>query len=348
MSNTVLNFSPMSRIWIKTSSITVAQPAAYIFIVLLTVLATLIYQFRKETIFACQASLYSSDRYIASCNGTHYADYEHGAFAFDLEPRAEKYAQDADVLFLGNSRLQYAFSTSATTDWFYAASARYYLLGFTYFENMGFAEELLRKIRPRAKIYVINVDDFFDRSETPPVKTILHDPSAQTRYETKRFWQRVHEPLCKVFAPICRHEFAIFRSRETGAYYADGKTKLEKVTPISYDDVISRNGVDSNTANAVDFLREFTSGKCVILTLVPSSRTKMGEADAIAAGLGMKLVAPRHLTGLQTWDGYHLDQPSAERWSQAFFEAAGSKIRSCLDEPSAVTPAASSHQSIAH
>jgi hypothetical protein len=348
MTNVVLGFSSMSKMRTKTLSIFAMQPLNYILFVLFTVFATLIYQLRIETIFACQATMYSSDRYIASCNGTHYADYEHGAFAFDLEPRAENFARDADVLFLGNSRLQYAFSTSATTNWFFGASVRYYLLGFTYFENMEFAEELLREIRPRAKIYVINVDDFFNRSETPPVKTILHDPSAQTRYEAKRFWQRVHEPLCKVLALICRHEFAIFRSRETGAYYADGKTKLEKATPISYDDVISRNGVDSNTANAIDFLREFTRGKCVILTLVPSSRTKIGEADAIAAALGMKLVALRELTSLQTWDGYHLDQPSAERWSQAFFQAAGSKIRSCLDERSTITPVGSSHQSVAH
>ena len=68
------------------------------------------------------------------------------------------------MLFLGNSRLQFAFSTSATADWFSAASARYYLLGFSYFENMIFVEPLLRKIRPRAKVYVINVDDFFDRT----------------------------------------------------------------------------------------------------------------------------------------------------------------------------------------
>jgi hypothetical protein len=338
MSNIVSVFPPMSKICGKTSmSISLARPVAYILIVLFAVLASLVSQLRKETIFACQATLYSSDRYIASCNGTHYADYEHGAFAFDLEPLAENFARDADVLFLGNSRLQYAFSTSATTNWFSAASVRYYLLGFTYFENMGFAEELLRKIRPRAKVYVINVDDFFDRSETPPVKTILHDPSAHNRYEMKRFWQSVHEPLCKVFAPVCRNEFAIFRSRETGAYYADGKSKLENITPVSYD-VISRNGVDRNTANAMDFLSEFTRGKCAILTLVPSSRTKIGDAEAIVDGLGMKLVAPRDLKGLQTWDGYHLDQPSAERWSEAFFQAAGPEIRSCLDKQGASRP----------
>src|SRR5271170_7747066 len=193
MTNTALGLPMNSKTWAKAwIGLFAIQPMVYIFVILLALFAAYVYKFRKETIFACQASLYSSDRYIASCNGTRYADYEHGAFAFDLEPKAENFAGVADVLFLGNSRLQYAFSSSATAEWFSAASARYYLLGFTYFENMVFAEELLREIRPQAKVYVINVDDFFDRTETPPVKTVLHDPTARTRYETKRLWQRVH------------------------------------------------------------------------------------------------------------------------------------------------------------
>jgi hypothetical protein len=308
------------------------RPITYIFLIFLASLAAYVYKFRKETIFACQAAMYSSDRYIASCNGTHYADYEHGAFAFGLESKAEDFARDADVLFLGNSRLQFAFSTSATVDWFSAASTRYYLLGFTYFENMVFAEDLLRKIRPRAKVYVINVDDFFDRTETPPVNTILHDPTARARYETKRLWQRVHDPLCKVFAVFCGHQFAIFRSRETGAYYAEDTAKLQKTAPVSYDRLIAQDVVDRNTANAIDFLKQFAEGKCVILTAVPLVGTRIGNADAIASGLGMKLVTPGKLEGLQTWDGYHLDRPSAERWSRAFFQAAGPEIRSCLGE----------------
>ena len=50
------------------------------------------------------------------------------------------------------------------------------------------------------------------------MKTIMHDPAAQTHYETKRLWQRVHEPICKMAPAICGHNYAIFRSRETGAF----------------------------------------------------------------------------------------------------------------------------------
>jgi hypothetical protein len=308
-----------------------SRPTTYICVILATTLAASVYKFRTESIFSCEATGYSSDRYIAECNGAGYGDYEHGAFGFDLEPSAQNFARNADVMFLGNSRLQLAFSTGATADWFSAASARYYLLGFTFSENVTFVEWLLRRIRPQARVYVINVDDFFDRSESPPAKVVLHDPEARNRYEVKRFWQRVHEPICKSFPALCGDNLVYFRSRETGAYTKrPGKQKAE---PISYDQVISRNVVNSNTASAIDFLSHLPiDRKCVILTMVPTVGTKIGNVSAIATALGENLITPDIPAGLQTFDGSHLDQPSAERWSKAFFQAAGSKIRSCLEE----------------
>jgi hypothetical protein len=312
-----------------------ARPAIYAAIVLVAAYVACGYQIRTQTIFSCPAGGYSADRYLAYCQGTSYADYEHGAFEFDLEPAARASARNADVLFIGNSRLQIAFSTTATADWFAAASARYYLMGFLYYENVVFAEELLRTIRPRARVFVINVDDFFSRSESPPVKTIFHDPEARHKYQVKQFWQHVHEPICKTFARLCGTRFVIFRSRETGAYFAEGVAP-RKSTPVSYDQIANQDVVDSNIAAAIDFLSHFAQGKCVILTNVPFVETNIGNANAIATGVGNKLVAPGVLEGLQTYDGYHLDRPSAERWSRAFFLAAGSEIRSCLEEQGTV------------
>jgi hypothetical protein len=343
MMKTALGLPVMSKTWAKArEGLYASQTAIYISVILIASLAAYLYQLRTYTIFSCPADGYNTDRYLAYCNGANYADYDHGSFQFDLEPSVQDFARNADVLFLGNSRLQVAFSTAATADWFSAASARYYLMGFGYFENVIFAEELLRKIRPRARVYVINVDDFFERTETIPVKTILHDPQARHRYEVKRLWQHVHEPICKTFTVLCGHEFVIFRSRETGAYHTEGAVQ-QKPTPVSYDQVISQNVVNSNTAAAIDFLSHFTQGKCVILTMVPFVGTNIGNANAIVKRLGMKLMTPGNLEGLRTYDGYHLDQPSAARWSQAFFQAAGSTIRSCLEEQGVAHPIVSSH-----
>jgi hypothetical protein len=305
------------------------MPIVYICIILVAALGSYGYWTRTRSIFACKADGYSADRYIAYCDAGNYADYEHGAFWFDLEPAARQYAKDADVLFLGNSRLQVGFSTAATADWFSRSAARYYLLGFSYYENALFAEALLRKLRPSAKVFVINVDDFFDLSETDPVKSIWHDPQAENHYKSKRFWQSVHKAICKPFEALCGSHVVTYRSRETGAY--EMRTPRD-VKPVSYDEGVDQSVVDADTAAAIDFIKRFAQGKCVILTMVPSVETKIGKANAIAKGLGAKLVAPGNLEGLQTKDGYHLDKPSAERWSKAFFQTAGPEIRSCLDK----------------
>jgi hypothetical protein len=315
----------------KRAQFSKSRPAIYIGVILVAILAAYAYKFRAQSIFSCTANGYSSDWYIAYCNDGSYADYEHGAFQFGLEPSAEDFARKADVLFLGNSRLQIAFSTAATSDWFSTALARYYLLGFSYDENMIFADEILYRIHPHARVYVINVDTFFYRSETAPVKSILHDPGAQNRYEEKRRLQHIHEPVCKRFPAICGNSDVIFRSRETGAYI--WLTSPKKSAPVSYDPVINQELVDSNTAAAIDFLSHLpVDRKCVILTMVPTVGTKTGNVNAIAAALGDDLITPDIPAGLQTFDGSHLDQASAERWSQAFFEAAGARIRSCFEE----------------
>ena len=315
----------------KGEGLFAGRPVIYICVILAAVLAAFTYKLRTYTIFACQADGYSSDRYIAYCNGAGYADYEHGAFWFGLEPVAQDFARNADVLFLGSSRLQVALSTAATADWFSAASARYYLLGFSYNGNVILADELLRRIRPRARAYVINVDDFFESSESPPMKTILHDPNARNRYEVKRLWQHVHEPICKTFRALCGNDYVIFRSRETGAYTK--RTGKEKIMPVSYDEAVSRNVVDSDTAAAIDFLpRLRVEQKCIILTNVPTVETKIGNVKAIAKALGVDLMTPEIDAELKTYDGSHLDQLSAEQWSQAFFQVASSRIRSCLEE----------------
>jgi hypothetical protein len=327
---------PWAKVW---AGLSVNRPTLYISVVLVAALVSYAHWLRAYSIFSCQADGYSSDRYLAYCGGEHYADYEHGAFWFDLEPPARIFARNADVLFIGNSRIQVALSTAETDNWFAAASARYYLLGFSYSTNVIFTDKLLRMIRPRARVYVINVDDFFERYETPPVKTIFHDPEARSRYEDKRSWQRIHEPICKTFAALCGVNPVTYRSRETGAFTKRTSEPYLTPAPVSYDQDIDQQVVDGYTVAAIVFLSRLpVDRRCVILTNVPTVKTKIGNIETAATNLGMNLVAPEIPEGLRTYDGSHLDQPSAERWSRAFFQSVGSRIRSCLDGQGAVQP----------
>jgi hypothetical protein len=312
------------------------RPAIYILILLGVCVAAGLYKTRADSIFACQARGYTSDKYLAYCGANGYGDYEHGAFWFGLEPRADTAAASADVLFLGNSRLLFAFSTEATAQWFSSALARYYLLGFMAYENSIFARALLHKLKPRAKVYVINVDDFFEPSERPIAKTLLHDGAARPRYEAKRSVQVFHQAICTTLAKICGHGVVVFRSRQTGAWYmppTDRFKGLERL--VSYNEQIHAHAVEEAIAIGQIFLSELpVKPECVILTVVPTVGTKLSVANAIASGLGKPLVVPEHLDGLQTREGEHLDDASAERWSEAFFSTAGSQIQKCLEATS--------------
>jgi hypothetical protein len=320
----------------KRAGLFASRLTIYICVLLLSVLVATVYKFRTDTIFACQADGYSADRYVAYCNGANFADYEHGAFAFDIEPSAQNFARNAEMLFLGNSHLEVAFSTDATANWFSGAGARYYLLGFSYHENMLFSEKILDRMQPKARVYLINVDDFFVRTETPPMQAISHDPQARQRYEEKRRWQFVHEAICGTFPFLCGNAPVIFRSRETGAFTK--RTDRQNIVPVSYDQVIDQKAVDDSVAAAKEFLSHLPPQSCVILTTVPTVGTKIGNANAIARGVDLDLVTPGNLGDLRTYDGSHLDRQSAERWSQAFLQAAGSRIQACLEKQGSVRP----------
>jgi hypothetical protein len=296
--------------------------------------ASYAYTLRAHNIFACQAGGYASGRFIVICDAENYGEYEKGAFWFDLEPTAERSAANADVLFLGDSRMQFAFSTDATKQWFSSASASYYLLGFIAFENSIFTQALLPKLKPRAELYVIGISDFFQPFETPTAKIIMHDGAARDRYKLKRLLQVAHKAICGKISAICGHRVVVFRSPQTGTWYMPKITALRgRERPVSYDQQIDQREVDNAIAVGRIFLSELpVKPECVILTSVPTVGTKVGTANAIARGLGKVLVVPERLDALQTFDGVHLDQASAELWSGAFLKAAGPQVHKCLDD----------------
>jgi hypothetical protein len=307
------------------------KPILYITVILIAAFGTFAYQLRVESIFACTADGYGSDRYLEYCQATGYGDYDHGAFWFGLEPPARDFVHSAQVLFLGNSRTQFAFSNGITADWFSSRAVPYYLLGFAYSEKYLFEQKLLDKLRPQAKVYVINIDKFFEPSETEPARLVMHDSGALRRYQNKRLWQLIHRPICSAVPGICGHEFAVFRIRETGFWVGSGGRFSGE--PVSNDQVVDNALVEREVKSGREFLLRLpVKPECVILTLVPTVGAQSAAARAIAEALKSNFVAPT-LDALRTFDGSHLDHVSAERWSQAFFEATGPRIQECLSQP---------------
>ncbi len=311
-----------------TGLLRISRSSWYITAILGVALSTCLYHLRIHGLFGCQASRYDFDRYLSYCNTTGYGDYDHGAIWFGLEKAAVNAAASAHVLFLGNSRTQFAFSSHATADWFSSLAETYYLLGFSHEENYTFEAPLLLKLHPRAKVYVINIDTFFDQAETGPGRTVMQSESAQPNYETKRHWQYIQKPICSALPHVCGTGEAIFRSRSTGAWVVIGNPLPS--APVSYNERIDTSKLASYTVLGREFLHSITPDPaCIILTVVPTVNTPIATGRAVAAALGFDLVAPVP-GGLVTFDRMHLDLDSAQRWSSEFFANAGPRIRACL------------------
>ena len=314
----------------------------YILLVLAAIVGAFVFHMREAGIFTCPAAAYGEDRYLGYCQGTAYGDYDHGALWFGLEPGVREAAAAADVLFLGNSRMQFGFSAPALGRWFEGSGLSYYLLGFSHNETSKFTQPLLAGLQPEARAYVISVDKFFFERESPPAAEVMHGADTRLRYEAKRAWQAPHRVICGWLPALCGNEISFYRQRDTGEWRYDGSENI--VPEVIGDDrpAVTKSNPEllaTVTANA----RSFVAGLgvdpgCVILTYIPSTENNRSLANAIAAALGMEMLAPQG-EGLQTIDGSHLDRDSAEKFTTAFFEIAGPRLQQCLNAGGVEAPA---------
>ena len=318
-----------------------SRAGLYILVVLAAMVGAFGWHMRTAGIFACPATAYGADRYLGYCQGAAYGDYDHGAVWFGLEPGVREAAAAADVLFVGNSRLQFGFSAPALGQWFEGAGkgARYYLLGFSHNETAGFTRPLLEGLQPKARAYVISVDKFFFEQPSLPAASILHEPGVLTRYLAKRDWQESHRLVCGALPALCGNEISFYRQRDTGEWSRAGSNHI--VAETVKDDRPDYAGGDPRQMAAVmGRAREFAAfldglgvaRECVILTYVPSPDNNRRLANAIAAALGQELVSPDG-KGLRTMDGSHLDPESAQAFTTAFLAEAGPRLAQCLNAP---------------
>ena len=320
------------------------RPSVYILVILFSVVAAFAFHMRQDGIFTCPAL--DGAGYLGYCQGTAYGDYDHGAVWFGLEPGVREAAAAADVLFVGNSRMQFGFSAPALNDWAAANGASFYLLGFSHNETAEFTAPLLKGLRPHARAYVISVDKFFFERESPPAAEVMHDPETRARYAAKRAWQRPHRLICGSLPALCGSSISFYRQRDTGQWRLEGSDGIAAAVINSDRPVYTKGDPEllaTMTANAQAFLDDLdalgVARPCVILTYVPSTDNNRLLANALASALGMALIAPQG-EGLVTMDGSHLDPPSAQVFTADFLAAAGPRLAQCLNGQVAGVPAA--------
>jgi hypothetical protein len=162
--------------------------------------------------------------FLAYCTSDEYGDFEHGAYYFDLEPEAVDNLRKAKVLFLGNSRSQFAFSTDEVTRYFSERSIPIHLMGFGFGDGAGFARTLIKKYNLKPKILVVDTGPFFNSHLSQPASEIVEDlkpfrkrVQARWDYVTKKIFNMVARKICHLRVTLCRSKSrAIYRASKDG------------------------------------------------------------------------------------------------------------------------------------
>ena len=283
----------------------------------------------------CQSTGYANDHFLAYCDSQRYADYEHGALFYGLERSAIDSIRGAEILFIGNSKLQAAFSTKAVRDYFNSINVRFFVMGFGYGDESTFSLAVLRKWGASPKVLVINADPFFSEKLSQPARDALEGrPGFLWRLVLKLMFQRVHRAVCLVGSSVCpESDPSIFRSARDGEWNWIGPYVKEKSVPIdrpaqttmTQEELAAASKLGDQILDQIGLDRQ-----CVVLTGTPNSfLDSTGIAMALAAFLRTNSIFPP-VDGLSTLDGVHLNLASAERWSGQFVQAMTSILQKCI------------------
>jgi hypothetical protein len=280
----------------------------------------------------CWSGGYGLDAYLGLCQSINYGDYEHAALALALEPDAVRHFAEAEVMVLGNSRAQFAFSSPATTEFFRRKQVRFYNAAFSGGDGSRFADLLWQQLLPHPKLIVINADPFFlDFLSTPALAIVNQPQAARESGEAKQRFQRWHAAICQRLPVLCDGSFALFRSR------LDGRLILPPFPlpryPLPVAQTISAGlAADLVAAEAIGrrFLAERgLAAACVVLTVVPTETVPAEAGQRLAERLGLPFVLP-DVGPLATFDHSHLDPASADRFAGAFWTSVEKRLDACL------------------
>lgn len=273
--------------------------------------------------------------FIAECRGI--GDYEHAAYAFGLERDAVAALGAADLVIVGNSRAQVAFSTKAARQGFAGRGTRAYLAGFGYGEGSAFALDVLGRAGARPRALIVNADPFFaDGSSLPASRIRERAFSTLVGALRIKIATDIQAALCRLNGPraLCGgRRFALHRAASDGSWTWRGSLP-SRDGGTDVDSGVGRSLAPPGPAE-IARARAFIAAAgvapgCAILTAVPNAWDRAEVfAAALSRELGTRTVLPS-LTGLRTADGSHLDPDSAERWSAAFLAQARPMLDACL------------------
>ena len=276
--------------------------------------------FGRENIAPVASALATENSYFAF----HSEELDTPILYYGLDHESLSNLMQADVLFLGNSRLQFACKRRVLQPFFERHSLKYFVLGFGNNEPVTLPLDIIRHFNLHPKLIVINADSFFTtglskwgerivrEGEWPGIKRVIE---GQCSFWSQRY---VHSCIPKWSAwedvRKSKQPLVVFRSRDNGEWllqWSHSAAPAGRPFDCSLNDNTS---LDLDSMSAVDTYKEEirSRGAKTVLTLIPSPRMGAINAAATAARLAAPLLLPQ-ADGLQSVDSSHLDEASAER-----------------------------------
>ncbi len=313
------------------------------FLVGFALLSLVIFGWKRSDIFPwigdCNPAGYGEKKFLAYCHSSRFGDLEHSVFWKNLEPKLIDNVRNADVLFLGNSRTQYAFSTTAVSDFFKDKSYSHYVFGFGMGSQNIVPEMLAEKYTLNPKVLIINADPFFTNRISGTNQAMLEETlSRRWELKTKLMLGNLQKNICAnndsgiLYSLLCKGvDETLYRRVEDGHWEVEYFRKNSQI-PTAIDNQQNLGvSVDEAKNIAIDFIEKLGLKKdCVILTVTPRTQTPLAFAQQLAKELGTVGIFP-NLENLLTVDDSHLDPASAIRWSSALLNQASSVLESCTN-----------------
>ena len=234
------------------------------------------------------------------------------------------HARQADVLFIGDSRMPVGLRGEFLLPSADALGIRLFSLGMGHVERVRFALDLIRKhdLRPKVVVAVGGPHIYrnvYSEMSRQAIQMSKWD-AMKNQFEATSWWNvqyRLHQVVPKIeyFRSRFQPGYIYYRSSRTGWWYPS--LEWSGAYPVRYVE---------EYASYEDYLpvvRELHQelnhrGSLLVLTIVPYGSTRIGHLDYFSQKLDVPVVLPE-VTDLRTSDGSHLNRESAKRYSHAFW-----------------------------
>ncbi len=232
-------------------------------------------------------------------------------------------ARQADVIFIGNSRLQLGIREEYIVPLASEHNLKVFSIGSGHAEGVKFAFDVIRKhdLKPKVVVILAGAHAYSGRVSGVARATLEMSrwQAQKLRMETALSWNvryRLHRliPRVGILNNRITSRYALYRSELTGWW----KPALEPqgAFPTSYSDK------PGNHDNILDFVSEINAylgqqGSLLVTGVIPYRNTSFTNLSYLEERLDIPFVE----TGLQleTSDGSHLNPDSAKRFTDAFW-----------------------------